>query len=157
MMNKIRKTTLVAFTTLVLAALSVSTAFAAPPLALHIEVDEVIATSGETFFASGASVLAGEVCPTGTVEDLSTTASGAPGGPITILQVVKRFTCADLSGTFDVRLVVRLDNLTHYTTANWRVVSGTGAYAGLHGNGSLAGTPIDPGLSIRDVYDGKVH
>ncbi len=157
MKNKIRKATLSVFTALVLLAVSVSAVYAVPPQGLHIEVDEVIAASGETFYASGAAVDAGAVCPTGTVDDLSTTASGAPGGAITILQVVKRFYCADLSGTFDVRLVVRLDNTTHFTTASWRIVSGTGAYAGLHGNGLLAGTPIDPGVSIHDVYDGQVH
>ncbi len=154
---KLRTTAISLLFALTLIAVSATAAGAAPPLGLHIEVDELIGTNGETFFASAAAVDAGVVCPTGTVDDLSIVVSGAPGGSISILHVLKRFYCADLSGTFDVRLVVRLDNVTHYTSASWRVVDGTSAYASLKGNGSLAGTPLDPGASIQDVYDGQVH
>ena len=134
-----------------------SAAFAAKPLAPHIEVDEIIATSGELFAASGAAVDAGLVCPSGTVEDLSTKVSGPPAGAFSILNVIKRFDCDDASGSFDVRLVVRLDNATGETTARWVAVAGTDAYSNLHANGSLVGTPIVLGFSIQDVYDGMVH
>ena len=43
-----------------------------------------------------------------------------------------------------------------HTTANWKVVAGTGDYVRLKGNGKLYGTPIVPGISIHDVYDGKM-
>lgn len=130
---------------------------AAPPSAVHLEVSELIGSSGEPFTASGEAVDAGILCPSGTVDDLSVVAKGSPSAPYTILLVNKVFNCGDESGTFDVQLTVRLDNSTHYTTASWRLVGGTQAYAGLHGNGKLAGTPIVPGISIYDVYDGNVH
>ena len=146
-----------AFSALIAAVFLAGTAFAAQPLAIHIEVDEIIATSGEPFAASGPAVDAGLVCPSGTVEDLSTKVSGPPAGAFSILHVLKHFNCEDASGTFDIALTVKLNNSTHYTTASWRIVAGTGDYAGLHANGSLAGTPIVPGDSIHDVYDGMVH
>ena len=157
MRAKVHKTVISSVLALMLIALSVTVAGASPPLDLHIAVDEVIATSGETFFASGDAVVDGAVCATGTVDDINTVVNGAPGGSVSILHVLKRFYCADSTGTFDVRLVVKLDNVTHYTTASWKIVDGTGAGASLKGNGSLAGTPIDPGVSIHDVYDGQVH
>jgi hypothetical protein len=155
--KKVRKTTHSVLIAFVLLAVTVSTVFAAPPQDVHIEVTEFINTSGETFYASGPAVDAGSVCSTGTVDDLSIEASGPSGGSFTMLNVLKRFTCGDSSGSFDVRLVVRLDLVTHETTARWNVVGGTGDYAHLHGNGSLVGTPIDPGNSIHDVYDGSMH
>jgi hypothetical protein len=157
MKAKVQRTVISSVLALMLIAVSVTVAGASPPLGLHIEVDEFIGTSGETFYASGVAVDDGAVCPTGTVDDVSTLVSGAPGGSVSILHILKRFYCADSSGTFDVRLVVKLDNDTHYTTASWKMISGTGLYTGLKGNGSLAGTPIDPGVSIHDVYDGQVH
>lgn len=157
MTKKFQTTALSVLIALGLLIVTVSAASAAPPLNLHIEVNEFINTSGESFLATGPAVDAGVVCPSGTVDDVSTVVSGAPGGSLSILHVLKHFTCGDLSGTFDVRLVVRLDNVTHETTASWMIVGGTGAYASLHGNGSLAGTPIVPGTSIHDAYDGKVH
>jgi len=73
------------------------------------------------------------------------------------MSLVKRFECGDASGTFDVKLIVRLDNTTGETTARWLVVAGTDSYANLHANGSLVGTPIILGTSIHDVYDGMAH
>jgi hypothetical protein len=157
MSKRIRTTTLSLLLAVALLAVTVSAAFAAPPKNLHIEVDEFIGTSGEAFLASGPAVTAGAVCASGTVDDLSVSVSGPPGGSFAILRVLKRFTCADLSGTFDVKMVVRLNLVTNATTARWKVAGGTGAYGSLHGNGSLVGTPIVPGISIHDVYDGKVH
>ena len=157
MTKKIRTTTLSILIAFVLLAVTVSAVFAALPMNVHIEVDEFVGTSGETFFASGPAVDAGTVCSTGTVDDISIEASGPSGGTFTILNVLKRFTCGDSSGTFDVKLVVRLDLVTHETTARWNVVGGTGDYTSLHGSGSLVGTPIDPGISIHDVYDGGMH
>ena len=157
MAKKFRTTTLSVLIAFILLAVTVSTVFAAPPLDVHIEVDEFVGTSGETFYASGSAVDASTVCATGTVDDISIEASGPPGGTFTILNVLKRFNCGDASGTFDVKLVVFLDLVTHETTAHWNVVGGTDEYAGLHGNGSLVGTPIDPGNSIHDVYDGVMH
>jgi hypothetical protein len=155
--KKIRTTTHSILIAFVLLAVTVSTVFAAPPQDVHIEVDELIGGIGvpEPFTASGAAVDAGLICAAGMVEDVDISYSGAPSAPYRIIQVLKHFSCD--AGTFDVRMVVRLDLATNYTTARWRIVSGTGDYAGLRGNGSLVGTPIVPGSSIHDDYYGRLH
>jgi hypothetical protein len=53
-------------------------------------------------------------------------------------------------------MVVKLDNITGMTTAHWKFVNGSGAYASLKGHGTLVGTPTIPG-QIYDVYDGFAH
>ena len=146
---------LVLFIAAVLAFYSVP-AMAAPPMNVHIVSLETIADNGGTFTITGAAVDSGLVCPTGTTENISNVGTGPDGGDFLNLRVIKRFTCDDLSGTFDVQLLVRLDLVTHYTTARWTVVDGTGDYASLQGRGFLVGTPIDPGKSISDVYDGTM-
>jgi len=155
--KKFRTTTLSVLIAFILLAVSVSTALAAPPMDVHIAVDELISGLGvdEPFTASGPAVDAGLICTAGMVQDVSVSTSGALNAPFRIIQVLKRFSCGD--GTFDVNMVVRLDTATHYTTASWHVVSGTGAYADLDGSGSLVGTPIVPGTSIHDDYYGSLH
>lgn len=157
MTKKIRSTSLSVLIAFVLLAITVSTVFAAPPLDVHIQVDELIGGIGvnEPFTASGAAVDAGLICAAGMVQDVSISYTGAPSAPFRIIQVLKHFSCD--AGTFDVRMVVQLDLATNYTTASWRVVSGTGNYADLRGNGSLVGTPIVVGESIHDDYYGSLH
>jgi hypothetical protein len=155
-MNKKYSFPVVVLIVIAILAISTSVALAAPPLGLHIEVTEYINTSGESFVATGPAVVAGLVCPSGTVDDLSVVVKGNPSSGFRTLHVLKRFNC-DGGGTFDVKMKVRLNLTTNATTARWNIKSGTGAYAGLKGNGSLVGTPIVPGLSIFDVYDGKAH
>ena len=143
-----------------LLAVTVTGAFAAPPLDVHIEVHEVLSNgtfTAESFTASGAAVGNGVICATGTVIDLvGASTFGAPDAPFTIINAMKRFTCEG-KGTFDVKLVVQLEKATGNTTANWRIVGGTGDYAGLRGSGSLVGTAEVLGSSVFDVYDGFVH
>ena len=100
----------------------------------------------------------GVLCASGTVDDLSVVAKVLRRRPTRSCMVHKRFNCGDESGTFDVRLTVRLDNATHYTTASWRLVGGTDAYAGLHGNG-MSGRNADRARLSRSTtyYDGNVH
>jgi hypothetical protein len=62
----------------------------------------------------------------------------------------------DESGTFDVDMVVRLDVASGTTTANWKVVGGTGAYSSLKGYGKLVGVLVVPGVSITDTNDRKI-
>lgn len=157
MFRKVRSFTLSILLTVFLLALTATVAVAAPPQDLHIEAVDVIGGSGEPFTASGSAVDDNVVCATGTIDDLEITTSGSGSGSYRILHVLKRFYCDDLSGTFDVRMVVRLDLTTLETTARWRIVDGTGAYTGLRGHGSLDGTPVNPGVTILDVYDGRVH
>lgn len=140
-----------------LLAINVTTVLAAPLLAIHIEVLEWIGSgSPEPFSATGPAVANGLVCATGMVEDLAVSGNN-PGGPFQTLWVVKRFNCDDTSGTFDVKMVVKLDNATHDTTANWKFIGGTGNYVNLKGNGKLVGISNYPVSSILDIYDGKVH
>jgi hypothetical protein len=139
---------------LLLLAFNASLVFAAPPLSLHIEVTELIGSGPEIFYASGTAVDNSLVCETGDVDDIGIS-SNNPGGPFQTLWITKQFDCGD--GTFDVKMVVKLNLITHDTKANWKIVSGTGAYHNLKGNGKLVGTSIVPGVSILDVYDGKVH
>ncbi len=143
---------------LVLSLVGATVVMAAAPLAVHIEVVENTGDQPpEAFVASGPAVDSGLVCANGYVDEVGPTiSSGSPGGAFAILRVVKRFDCGG-GDTFDVRMVVWLDLTTHYTTAHWTVIGGTGAYAKLHGNGTLAGTPIVPGSSITDVYEGMLH
>lgn len=137
---------------LMLAIMS-SVAVAAPPLTLHIVVEETIAGGSETFIASGTAV-GTLVCATGTVVEVGPITSNDPGGPFQMLWVTKRFDCGD--GTFDMDLVIKLDKITGQTTAHWKIVGGTLAYQNLKGSGKLVGTPGTPG-EIIDVYDGMVH
>ena len=144
-------------TAVFLLALNAVSAFAAPPAPIHIEVLEYPGGTGapaESFAASGPAVDAGLVCASGMVEDVDL-AYNDPTGSTQMIWALKRFDCGD--GTFDVDLVVRLDLTTNNTTARWRIVDGTGPYAGLNGQGSLIGTAVIPGVSILDVYDGVVH
>ncbi len=157
MIKKIQTVIVSMLLVFVFLAVTASGVLAAPPRDIHIEVDEILGASGEAFVANGPAVDDGILCASGTVDDLSIVTSGSQNGTFSILHVLKRFTCDDLSGTFDVRLVVKLNLTTRYTTAHWNVVSGTGNYTHLHGNGSLEGTPIVPGVSIHDVYDGSMH
>ena len=135
---------------LLLLAANVSLAFAAPPSPIHIEVYELIGGEPPVPFTP-----TGPVCATGFVDELSTTWNN-PNGQYQILWVTKQFECGDSSGTFDISMVVKLNVNTGYTTANWKIVGGTGSYVSLKGNGKLSGTP-QPGSIIFDVYDGKVH
>jgi hypothetical protein len=140
-----------------LLAINVSTVVAAPPMPIHIEALEWLGDSNPVpFIASGTAVNNGLVCAAGMVEDVSITWNN-PAGPFQMLWVLKRFDCDDGSGTFDIKLVVKLDLATHNTTARWQIVGGTGQYAGLKGQGSLVGISNYPVTSILDIYDGKVH
>ena len=157
MIGRARKALAVVLSVVVLILMTVSMAAAAPPPTVHIEVPEAIGVNGDPFTASGPAVSVGVICASGTVDDLAVVSSGPGAGSFVILHVDKRFTCGDLSGTFDISMTVRLDETTDSTTASWRIAGGTGAYSGLHGNGWLVGTPIEPDVSIFDVYDGRVH
>jgi len=141
-----------------LLAVNVSTVVAAPPAPLHIEVLEWPGDNSPVpFTATGPAVDIGLVCATGMVVELDIT-SNLPSGPFQILRVLKRFTCDDLSGTFDIKMVVKLDFATNDTAARWQIVGGTGDYANLIGQGSLIGESNLPGeFSILDRYDGKVQ
>jgi hypothetical protein len=106
-----------------------------------------------TFSVSGAFGDSGEM------ENLSRIASafGAPafaGSHLTIL-----FTGAN--GTFTIKAqileTVTADPLILTDTGTWTVIAGTGAYAHLHGTGTISGTADDTVNLITRVYVGSVH
>ena len=138
--------------------LSALPAIAAQPMGVHIEAPSTIDTSDiDTFTASGPAVDAGLLCGRGDVFELSGHVSGPPDGSFINLRVLKHFVCQNGSGTFDVRLVADVDKTTGKATGSWVVVDGTGDYVGVKGNGKLIGIPIEPGTSIQDIYDGRLH
>lgn len=146
--NKIRILSLLI--SVFLLAFNASSVFAAPPSPINIEVlEEIEGEPPVPFMASGP------VCASGMVDELSATGNN-PAGPFQTLWVTKQFVCGDGSGTFDVSMVVQLNQNTGYTTAHWKIIGGTGTYQNLKGNGKLVGTPKS-GNTILDVYDGKVH
>lgn len=71
----------------------------------------------------------------------------------------KHFVCADGSGTFDLLLRVTLEftpNGFGDTEGTWSVVSGTGDYDMLHGDGTIAGDR-QPDGGIQDECTGSMH
>jgi hypothetical protein len=57
-----------------------------------------------------------------------------------------------------VLLRVTLDFATGDTVGTWTVLGGTGAYASLHGTGSLTGDKVEPADPvILDTYTGGMH
>ena len=138
-----------------LLAINVTVVIAAAPAPVHIEVDEQFGIgSSDPFIASGVAVDNGLICASGTVTDIDNRAND-PKGPFRIIWALKRFDCGD--GIFDLEMVVRLDLSTRNTTARWRIIEGTGAYASLKGQGSLIGISHYPEDGILDIYDGKLH
>jgi opacity protein-like surface antigen len=155
---------LAAVAALFLVALPVASAVAAPP--------EQVTFGGEAFFsgsqagfgdfrATGPAVDSGATCKTGLTEDLVTTTRRTPQG--VNLQILKEFTCDDVSGTFQVRLQVRIPS-EQLSTFHWVVVGGTGDYEDLKGNGSgfavawlPAGSDFSNAIGVIDVYEGKLH
>ncbi len=109
--------------------------------------------TSESFTASGGAVDMGIIPASGQVDDIQSSLQVlGTQGPILKLQMVKHFICGT-AGTFDLKLIIDLNQTTGYTTATWTVVAGTGTYSGLQGSGTLAGTPTGNG-GIVDVYTG---
>jgi len=155
---------LIAVLALFLVALPIASAGATPPEQVMFEgeayFDGPDAGTG-LFTATGPAVDSGAMCEGGKVLDVYTKAAPKMGqSPNGVnLQIVKEFTCDDTSGTFFIKLQVRI---TDHPVFNWVVVGGTGDYEKLKGNGSgfgasaLFGIGPDP-IGVWDVYEGKLH
>lgn len=131
--------------------------WATQPLAVHIESLTTIGIGMvDQFTATGPAVAAGYICPVGQVETTSVAQLANPAGSLVILMADKEFSCST-TDTFVLRMVIKLDTATGYTTARWRIISGTGAYAGLKGRGTLIGIPDVLGVTIWDYYDGRLQ
>jgi hypothetical protein len=149
---------LLGITVALVAALAAPTApaGATPPSGVEIEADTLLAGTG-TFTATGAAVDDGVLCASGDTLDVFGKRSGM--GPKGFnVQVVKEFTCADGSGSFLVKLQVKVFSAGPVLSSfNWVVMDGDGAYSDLHGSGDGVGLPPNPGFDILDVYAGQMH
>jgi len=132
-------------------------AAATPPGPVTITVETHLGVEN-TFHATG-----GLVCASGTVSTLgggptgdTRTFNGGQSFAQAQLLLSLRFECPD--GSFDVLLRVTLDFASGDTVGTWSVLGGTGAYASLHGAGSLTGERVGPwDPVILDIYTGAMH
>jgi len=130
-----------------------ASASASSQLPITIETSKPFGPVAGTFSVSGA------FADSGTMENLSRTASGfgAPtflGSHLTIL-----FTGANGTFTIKAQIVetVTADPLVLTNTGTWTLIAGTGEYADLHGIGTVSGTADDNINLITRIYQGSVH
>ncbi len=143
-------TTSIVCVAILIFAIFVPAAAASTPQDVTI-VSDMSALPNGTFEATGPAVEAGILCPAGTVHDESVSAVGGQS-PVSILFVHKHFECNDGSGSFEMDLNVRI--ASSGTLGRWLVVSGSGDYERLHGEGAVYATYTDTGL--YDTYTGKL-
>ena len=147
-MIRLRSATVIVLLT---AALAIpAAALASPPQPVSISNANTFADPETAFSATG-----GVVCATGVVSTTFTRFVGGQSGSHSQLLVGKHFVCPN--GTFDLTLRVKLDFATNVTRGTWSVSSSSGALAGLHGSGSITGTPLVIDEGILDVYTGRMH
>ena len=133
-------------------------AVAAAVILLAIVAPTTLAASGsttitlnsfatETFTATG-----GVVCPSGTA---TTDFHKFGGGPVAgSFHLTKTLVCSDGSGSFTIVVNAATVFGSPDDQGGWAVLSGTGAYATLHGGGNVVGTYVPDG--IIDVYTGSL-
>lgn len=136
-----RAATCVGGVTLAVGAMTVAAQGAEP---VHIDVDEIFVEGGVSTFTSTI-----DGCESGTVVTNGRVTGGSTFGKF---NGFKLFTCSE-GGGFVVRLSAKFDDTD--STGTWAVVGSSGAMAGLHGSGTLVGTPTSTG--INDVYDGTLR
>ncbi len=134
----------------VAAATGIVPAIAAPPqTATFTVVEQFDPPSGE--FTSDGSIL----CASGTTSN-EFSASGFQSNVGIVFHDRKTISCDDGSGTFTLLLQARTGfNVgDDGTFGRWVVLSGTGDYVGLHGQGTLTGTYTPSGIS--ENYEGRL-
>jgi len=110
-----------------------------------------------TFETSGAASEGGLVCPSGVVMDLVDIDSEATGrGESVVFMVPKQFACDDGSGTFAATLEIHADLEGGTESFSWVITGGTGAYAGLRGEG-YGGTQSPATGRFLNTYWGSVR
>ena len=130
-------------TALVLLVAAVGTAAAATRTTITIDSN----STGETFTTTG-----GALCPAGSATtDFHHFGGGNRAGSF---HLSKTLVCADHSGSFTIKVNAATVFGSPTDQGGWSVVGGDGAYAHLHGGGSLVGTYYPDG--IIDVYTGNV-
>jgi hypothetical protein len=132
-----------------LSALAPAPALATTPTPVAIEVQTIFANGFGTFTTSGAGL-----CPGGTTTDVGF-ASGFQSPNHINFHVRKTFTCADGSGTFTALVQGHFVFGSPSDSFEWTIVTGTGAYADLHGDGSGVGDELP--AEVDDHFTGSVH
>lgn len=128
---------------LIAAAMLVPAASAATSGEITLTVDGF--GGSETFVSSG-----GFFCPSGTAESFDFMFAG--GGRAGTFHLKKTFTCDDNSGSLTIYLSAATANGSPQDQGGWKVVSGTGDYAGIKGGGNLVGDYVGGG--VIDHYVG---
>lgn len=143
---------------------------ASKPLDVEFELTTYFApTPTDTFKAFGPAVADGLMCGEGTKEEV-VPEKWSPPDPDKVTrngQVISKYTCSDKDGfddddTFIIKAQLHLDVSVGGSAwvLNWVMKDGTGAFEGLHGNGSGSGSIfVDPDLGVgaADSYWGRLH
>lgn len=147
-------------------------ASAAKPLDVEFEVTTYFApTPTDTFEATGDAVEDGLMCSEGTKEEV-VPEKWSPPDPDKVTrngQVISKYTCSvkdgfDLKDTFVIKMQLHLDVSVGGSAwvMNWVLKDGTGAFEGLHGNGSGSGSIFfvpgePPVIGADDLLVGRLH
>ena len=128
-------------------------ALASPPQALTFTVEEQFDLDSGVFSSDGSIV-----CMSGTTTNSDFHANGFQSERGITLHDRKTITCNDGSGTFELSIQARTGFQVGDggTAGSWVVLSGTGDYANLRGQGTLTGTYTADFLGIDEVYSGYV-
>ena len=129
-------------------------AAATPPAEATIRIDTTLPPDGGAPFGPFNST-GGAPCPNGDTIDLFGRGAGSGNTGRLQLLVLKRFTCADGSGTFDLFFRVHLVFDPFSVVGTWTVVGGTGDYERLRGSGSVTAVPTATG--VLDTLEGRFH
>jgi hypothetical protein len=139
------------------AAFIVLAAAAAPasanaPTPVTIQTQKPFGPAPGTFSATGA------ISGSGAFANVGRTVSAIPAPTFVINHLVQRFEGGPGSFTLraDIKETVTADPLVLAGEGTWVVLDGTGAYATLHGRGTVTGTADDHTGVITRVYIGDV-
>jgi hypothetical protein len=157
--------------TMLFAVVVATPASAAKPLYVEFELTTYFApTPTDTFTASGPAVADGLMCGEGTKEEL-VPEKWSPPDPEKVTrsgQVISKYTCST-TDSFGVDDTFVIKAQMHFDVSgggsawvlNWVLTDGTGAFEGLHGNGSGSGSLIfdgpPPPIGAADTYVGNLH
>lgn len=126
---------------------------AAPPTAVDFTISETLDPLTVGVLSAG-SISADCLAPSVT----TTNFRGGGGGSVQTFAGDKVFDCGD-GNSFTLSFSARAIGCAATDSGSWRVVSGTGAFAGLRGNGSLVGTYVGGdacgSTGILDNYTGR--
>jgi len=143
-----RKNILVVALLALAAAIATAPALGAPPQDTTFSVVEQFEAQTGVFTSDGSVV-----CASGTTSN-DAFASGFQSDRGLIFHVRKTITCDDGSGTFILLIQASLgfNGGFEATSGTWVVLSGTGRYSTLRGQGTVIGTEMESGVS--DAYEG---